>query len=188
MESRRVVIRGPGVQGVGYRFFLTRGAMSNGVEWFRANNLPSSSGGLQAVEACVEGGERAVEAFVEFARNNWPETAEVEKVDVEEFDGALPFIDTYLQLFNVEQSKKFIGEAKKIKGTINSVEESINSIEENTKGVKETIEDQGEKTRETVRREGEKTRQVFEDHVTRDVEDLRREVRDLRELVEKESR
>ena len=74
MIRRRVVVHGR-VQGVGFRYALSRAARSRGVAGF-AGNRPDGT-----VEAVFEGEPEAVGALVDFCREG-PRGAGVERVEV----------------------------------------------------------------------------------------------------------
>ena len=74
MIRRRVVVHGR-VQGVGYRYSVSRAARSRGVAGF-ARNLPDGT-----VEAVFEGAPEAVGALVDFCREG-PRGAGVERVEI----------------------------------------------------------------------------------------------------------
>ena len=74
MIRRRVVVHGR-VQGVGFRYALSRAARSRGVAGF-AGNRPDGT-----VEAVFEGEPEAVGALVDFCREG-PRGAAVERVEV----------------------------------------------------------------------------------------------------------
>jgi len=74
MIRRRVVVHGR-VQGVGYRYSLSRAARSRDVAGF-ARNLPDGT-----VEAVFEGEPEAVGSLVDFCREG-PRGAGVERVEI----------------------------------------------------------------------------------------------------------
>ena len=74
MIRRRVVVHGR-VQGVGYRYSVSRAARSRGVAGF-ARNLPDGT-----VEAVFEGEPQAVGALVDFCREG-PRGAGVERMEI----------------------------------------------------------------------------------------------------------
>lgn len=168
--KRRIVIEGPRVQDVGYRALVLELADSLGIPGLDARNLPRTGN----VEVLVEGDREAVEGLIDLLREKIPSRATIDSVEVESFDGEVKDITEYAKKFSVYQTPKIVAIGREMLG---KQDQTISVIKE-----------EGEKTREelssTIREDGGKTRQVFEDHVVKDLEDLRREFRDLRDLVE----
>ena len=92
------------------------------------------------VIAFVEAEKEVIEEFYNWAKSNYPASAIVSNVRIEDYRGYVPKIESFALVFNIGQSLKFIESAKEVKSTIK--EES-----EKTRGV---IKEESQKTREEL--------------------------------------
>lgn len=160
--KRRIVVKGPRVQDVGYRALMLELAHSLRIPGFGARKLPRSG----HVEALVRGPEEDVEELIDLLKERRPEGAEVTEIEAEDFDEEVEETQKFTEAFSVYQVPKIVSIGRKM---LNNQDQMLDNQDE---------------TVSVIREEHEKTRGVFKDHVTRDVENLRQEVRDLRKLVE----
>ncbi|MGC9019964.1 MAG: acylphosphatase [Candidatus Methanodesulfokora sp.] len=100
--KRRIVIKGEKVQDVGYRLFLLEAAEQLGLTGFQARNVENY------VECIVEGEEDRVNSFVEFAKKNFPEFAEVKEVVYEDYEGNVMSIEGFYRIFSLNQLVKIV--------------------------------------------------------------------------------
>ncbi len=100
--ARRLLIRGPRVTEVGYRLFLFQRATALGLTGFYARNLDG------ALEVLVDGPEPALEEFVRLAREERPPAAEVRSVEVGEYSGPVPDVESFYRAFSLEQLVKIV--------------------------------------------------------------------------------
>ena len=100
--KRRIVIKGEKVQDVGYRLFLLEAAEQLGLTGFQARNVENY------VECIVEGEEDRVNSFVEFAKKNFPEFAEVKEVVDEDYEGNVMSIEGFYRIFSLNQLVKIV--------------------------------------------------------------------------------
>ena len=100
--ARRLLIRGPRVTEVGYRLFLFQRATALGLTGFYARNLDG------ALEILVDGPEPALEEFVMLAREERPPAVEVRSVEVGEYSGPVPDIESFYRAFSLEQLVKIV--------------------------------------------------------------------------------
>jgi acylphosphatase len=99
-------ITGSKVHAVGYRVFLLRKALELGMERFNAYNVKENKN--QVLIALLEGSEEQITAFVDFAKLNKPESAEVMDVTFEDYKGYVMGVSDYMHFIQVEQLSKGI--------------------------------------------------------------------------------
>jgi len=102
--KRRMIIKGGRVHGVGYRPLLLGIAESLEVGRFSADNLYVD--GLEAVEVLVEDEGEKVKAFQEMAMKRRPEDAEVDRIDVTDYDGRVMRTESYYRYLTSMQLSK----------------------------------------------------------------------------------
>ena len=135
----RVVIKGK-VHDVGYRPFLLGIAESLEIERFFADNVHVD--GKQAVEVLVEDEDEKVKAFVELVKKRKPENAEVEDVDVEEYDGYVMKTESYYRYLTAMQLAKIATYGGKM---LQKQDETIRVLGEKIDSVGKKVEAVGEK-------------------------------------------
>ena len=94
------------VHDVGYRPFLFRLACRYSITHFDARNVVIED--KQAVEVLVDGEEQDVKEFVERIKSDKPLHAAVEDVKIEEFDGRIGTIKSFIDVFIIEQLDRII--------------------------------------------------------------------------------
>ena len=94
------------VHNVGYRPFLLDLADSLLIERFDARNVFIE--GKQAVVVLVDGDEEQVKQFIELVKENKPESAVVEDIKVEDYDGFVRTIDSYRNSLMINQLNKIV--------------------------------------------------------------------------------
>jgi len=102
--KKKAVIRGRKVHDVGYRPLLLGIAESFEIERFSADNVFID--GMEAVQVLVESDEPQVKAFLEMVGEKKPEDADVEKVDVDEYDGVVMKTESYYRYLTSMQLSK----------------------------------------------------------------------------------
>ena len=100
--KRKIIVKGEKVQDVGYRLFLLEAAEQLGLTGFQARNVENY------VECIVEGEENRVNSFIEFAKNNFPEFAEVKEVVDEGYEGNVMSIEGFYRIFSLNQLVKIV--------------------------------------------------------------------------------
>ena len=108
--GKKLTIRGPRVQGVGYRLFLLWEAERIGIKRFQANNVGKD------LVVLLDGPDELVERFLRYAREKRPEGAEVEEVIEEEFEDSVMSIEAYHRLLMTEQLFKIVNVGIELKG------------------------------------------------------------------------
>ena len=145
------MIKGPKVHEVGYRSLLMAGVLGLGIQRFSAQNRKEN--GEQAVIVLVEGEERQIAEFKDFAENNIPDRAIVSAVTFEDFEGHIMSVSDYSQLNLNEQLNKGIPALlridekqdkmlekqdttitilKEVKGDTSAIRNDISSLREDT--------------------------------------------------------
>ena len=102
----KIMIAGPKVHDVGYRYFLMSMAMSNRIRKFEAHNIESDEN--QEVLVLAEGDDRAVEAFRTLIETKRPALSIVSAISFEDFDGEIMQIGEYAQFCTTVQLNKAI--------------------------------------------------------------------------------
>ncbi|HSD58282.1 MAG TPA: acylphosphatase [Methanotrichaceae archaeon] len=85
----RIVIKGPKVHNVGYRYFLMTLARRARIRYFDAENIDG------AVEVLVESDEEKITAFKKLVETSRPDRAEVSAIIYEEYDDEIWPISEY---------------------------------------------------------------------------------------------
>ncbi len=96
----RIVIKGPKVHNVGYRYFLMTLARRARIRYFDAENID------EAVEVLVESDEEKITAFKKLVETSRPDRAEVSAITYEEYDGEIwPIIEYSQFCTNIQLNK-----------------------------------------------------------------------------------
>jgi acylphosphatase len=98
--KKRLIIKGPKVQDVGYRLFLFEIAESNALTGFQARNIS------EGIEILIEGEESNINNFVKTATTSFPPHAQVEKIITEDYEGIVMSIENFYRLFTLQQLVK----------------------------------------------------------------------------------
>ncbi|MEA2046443.1 MAG: acylphosphatase [Euryarchaeota archaeon] len=138
----KIIIRGDKVHGIGYRYFMMENAMALGVERFGAVNLVSDK---EVVQIIAEGEEDVIGEFCKFARANFPRDATVDRIDMEDYRGCVPKIETFALVFNIGQTMKFIEDAKMVVET--TIKDESGKAIEDIVALGTIIKEESEKTR-----------------------------------------
>jgi acylphosphatase len=102
MRKIEITIRGPKAVDVGYRPFLLLNAMNFGIGKVFAYNLEG------AVRVRVQGAEEKIDQYLHLIRSARPQHAEVDGVEVTEFEGEVMRASVFLQFLQFEQINKAI--------------------------------------------------------------------------------
>ena len=102
----KILIHGPKVHNVGYRYFLLNNADSLGLNGFSARNLKSN--GEQSVQILVEGDDSQIHEFLEIAKNQQPKSAEVAGIASEAYPDRVESLTKFAFRFQSLQVSKGI--------------------------------------------------------------------------------
>jgi acylphosphatase len=102
----KIVIHGPKVHNVGYRYFLLNQADNLGLKGFSARNMKAN--GLQVVQIFVEGDENQVSEFQEIVKTQQPKAAEVADVTLEDYPDSVESLSRFSFRFQSLQVSKGI--------------------------------------------------------------------------------
>jgi acylphosphatase/uncharacterized coiled-coil protein SlyX len=102
----KIKITGSKVHGVGYRPWLTDVAMNAGLRGFYAGNRSEGKNSMVVIQA--EGEEECISCFIEQVRSNRPEFAEVDRIETEEYAGAVMPMESYAAINTSAQLNKAI--------------------------------------------------------------------------------
>ena len=159
----KIIITGEKVHEVGYRFFLADSANAYGIYNFRAYNTTVND--LQAVVVMAEGEEEDVKSYLEFVKENFPEHASVNEVNVEEYKGYIPTIDSFLLTF--------------MAGQLNKGVPAILRIDEK----QDKMLQKQDETIAVIREESHKTRETLTEHMKNDIAGIRAEIAEIKEKI-----
>ena len=133
----KIKIAGPKVHEVGYRTFLMGEALNLEIERFTAFNRKEN--GKQTVVATIEGSDKQIAAFKEFAQKNKPELAEVSDTAFLDFDGNVMKIEAFSLLNTNEQLNKGINAILRMDGNIGQMVEKQHRTLEEIEGLREDL-------------------------------------------------
>ena len=102
----KIKITGGKVHGVGYRPWLIDVAVNAGLHGFYAGNR--SEGKNSVVIVLAEGDEESLSCFEEQVRASKPQLAEVDRIETEEYTGAVMFLESYAAINTSAQLNKAI--------------------------------------------------------------------------------
>jgi acylphosphatase len=102
----KIKIAGGKVHGVGYRPWLTDVAMNAGLRGFYAGNRIEGKNSVVVVQA--EGDEESLSCFEEQVRSSKPQFAEVDRIETEEYTGAVMHLESYAAINTSAQLNKAI--------------------------------------------------------------------------------
>lgn len=96
------MIKGEVVQDIGYRLFLYEYAEAVDIPEFQARNIK------EGVEVLVGGEGIGIDKYLDFVREEGPERAEIEEIEVEDYEGKIKPIERFAQSFMLAQMGKFV--------------------------------------------------------------------------------
>ena len=102
--KKKILIRGKKVHDVGYRLFLMNLADDLGIENFDAKNIKED--GEPKVKVLVESPEDITEKFFSTAKEDFPKHADVDSVDMEDYDGRVKSLESFRSGFMASQQLK----------------------------------------------------------------------------------
>ena len=106
-EKLRIIITGPKVHEVGYRYWLMNQAMALGIEGFNAINLVDADK-HQKVVVMLEDYPESLDAFKASITENKPERAIVSKIEFEDYSGRVTQLSNFAQALTAGQLLKTI--------------------------------------------------------------------------------
>ncbi len=118
----RIVIEGPKVHNVGYRYFLMTLARRARIRYFDADNIAG------AVEVLVESDEEKIAAFKKMVETSRPDRAEVSKISYEDYDGEIWPISEYSQFCTNLQMNKAIPILLDVVDILKNIQEDTSSM------------------------------------------------------------
>lgn len=149
MTKKKIVVKGPKVQNVGYRPFLLDMAYSESLPNFDAKNKRGiDKDGNQTVEVLIGVDDEAVKMFIEFIKDgvknsdNKPEKAIVIYIEVvdEDYKGNIRTTDSYSRWLANDQLSKMVGVGLNMLGKQDdTIKEVRNGFDNMTKKQDETI-------------------------------------------------
>ena len=103
--KKKIVIKGSDVQNVGYRLFLLDVADSELIPYLNVKNVEKDR---NLVEIFVGGDKDRVENFMEFIRENFPEAAKVESVEIvdDDYKGNIRTTESFSRWLSTHQLTK----------------------------------------------------------------------------------
>ena len=129
----KVIITGPKVHDVGFRYFLMSNAIDLGLNGFRARN--GMNGKEQEVIALVEGDEGAIADFRRLIEVQKPERSEISNIVFKDYDGDVMRAGEYAQICTALQLNKAIPILLKIQDNTNATPQILEEV----KGLREDL-------------------------------------------------
>ena len=136
MIKRKLIIKGPKVHNIGYRFFLYDEALRLGLSHFDARNIKHE---LEGVNIHVGGEEEKVKLLTAFAKNNFPPLAEVTKVTETPYTGDIRSIELFERSFMLEQQSKATAYGLGILNTLTSMDSKLAGVDGTLKCMDSTL-------------------------------------------------
>jgi len=103
--KKKIIIYGR-VHNTGYRLFLLEHADYLLIKNFDARNIKVN--GKEALVVLLEDEESKIKSFIEFAKENKPEKAKVEKIEVHDYDGFVRDIESFRSSLNTSKLGKIV--------------------------------------------------------------------------------
>lgn len=178
MKSK-FILKGKKVHDVGYRVLLANTALSLGVNNF--NTFNTLIDGVQAVIAIIEGDDKILEEFKGLVSTTVPVEAELESVDIEEYEGSVPSIERCMQGFQMEQ----LGKGIPILLKMLDKQDIMIGKQDIMIGKQDRMLELQEETMATIKTEGEKTREVISTHLSHEIAELREEITHVKSVLTK---
>lgn len=132
----KIKITGGKVHGVGYRPWLTDVAMNAGLHGFYAGNRIDGKNSVVVVLA--EGDEESLSCFEEQVRSNKPQFAEVDRIETEEYTGAVLLLESYAAINTSAQLNKAI---PLLLGMNNKMDSMLDKQDETTAEIRDLRDD-----------------------------------------------
>jgi acylphosphatase len=128
-----VIITGPKVHDVGFRYFLMSNAIDLGLNGFRARN--GMNGKEQEVIALVEGDEGSIADFRRLIEVQKPERSEISNIVFKDYEGDVMRAGEYAQICTALQLNKAIPILLKIQDNTNATPQILEEV----KGLREDL-------------------------------------------------
>ena len=126
----KILVTGPKVHDVGYRYYLLSLAMSHKIRRFEAHNLEGDK--EQEIEALVDGNDDAVKLFIETIKAKHPALAKVSSVSSDNYPGDVMSISEFAQFCTTVQMSKAIPVLLNISDDLKEIKSDLKSVVENT--------------------------------------------------------
>jgi acylphosphatase/uncharacterized protein YoxC len=136
MIKRKLIIKGPKVHNIGYRFFLYDEAVRLGLSYFDARNIKHE---LEVVNVHVGGEEEKVKLLTAFAKNNFPPLAVVTEVTEAPYTGDIRGIELFERSFMLEQQSKATAYGLGILNTLTGMDSKLAGVDGTLKCMDSTL-------------------------------------------------
>jgi len=170
--KKRILITGK-VHDVGYRPFLLGLAESLEIERFFADNIFVNS--KQVVEILIDGSEDKVSAFIELVKRKTPENADVEEIDIGDYDGNVMKTESYYRYLTAMQLAKIATYGGKMLDKQDSMLEKQDTMlgkmdsmlekQDTMLGKMDSMLEKQDETVKVIKEESEKTREVLKSEI-----------------------
>ncbi|MGB2727184.1 MAG: acylphosphatase [Halobacteriota archaeon] len=144
MKRKRIVIKGEVVQDIGYRLFLYEYAEAVDIPEFQARNIE------EGVEVLVGGEGIGIDKYLDFVREEGPERAEIEEIEVEDHEGKIKPIERFAQSFMLAQMGKFVNIGMEMLATEKAIKKDTGMMLEKQDSMLEKQDSMLEKQDETI--------------------------------------
>ena len=194
--GKGILIIGENLHNVGYRPLLLAIASSLGIKNFFADNVEIEN--RQAIEILI--GEKE-ESFLDFIKKKKPRDAIISEIKTEDYSGFIMDIESYSRYLTGEQLAKIAGYGRmmiseikevgeKVDKTGKELGEKIDNVGDKVDSVGEKVEAVGEKVDsvakgiDELKTEHIKTRELSHEIFYTEVQELRKELSELKASVE----
>jgi acylphosphatase len=129
----QIIITGPKVHDVGYRYFLMNKAMASRIKMFEAHNIEGEQ--EQQLMVLVDGGEKEVDAFRKLAQEKRPARAAVSEIVIEDYEGDVMKVGEYAQFCTTIQLDKAIPVLLDIRDNTKTITGDIKELRNDAKSL-----------------------------------------------------
>ncbi|MEM2965630.1 MAG: acylphosphatase [Candidatus Nitrosocaldaceae archaeon] len=118
----KIIIKGK-VHDIGYRLFLLEEADSLCIDRFDARNVMIDN--KETVVVLIDGSDEQLNNFVEFVKNNVPEYAKVEEINIESYDGRIRELNRFRASLDTQQLSKIVNVGINMLGKLDKIENKL---------------------------------------------------------------
>jgi len=102
--KKKITIKGDKVHDVGYRLLLMEMAEDAGIKNFDAKNIKEKN--KETIKILIDSEENNINQFIQAVKENHPEQAKIDNIEIEEYEGEIKLFETYERSFMRQQQAK----------------------------------------------------------------------------------
>ncbi len=133
----KILITGPKVHDVGYRYYLLSQAMSCRIRRFEAYNLEGDK--EQEVEALIDGNDNDIKRFIDAIKAKHPALARISSISSSEYAGDVMSIGEYSQFCTTVQMAKAIPVLLNIGSDLIEMKDNLAEMNSNLAEMKDNL-------------------------------------------------